>query len=246
MICDSVRELIEPLLDGELEAGRRAEVESHLQGCIGCAELHHQLSQLRAAVRAGAPHYRAPEHLLSRVQTSLRKADRASARSRAPWPWMTIAASLACAAAILWGVILLRPQPARQDLLAQEVVSSHIRSLMPGHLMDVPSSDQHTVKPWFAGKLDFSPSVKDLAPQGYPLAGGRLDYLDKRPVAALVYQHRKHVINLFVWPSSVNPSSNSSVNGFNLVHWTDSGLSYWAVSDLNVDELREFARLYRE
>lgn len=246
MICDSVRELIEPLLDDELEAGRRAEVEWHLQSCIGCAELHHQLSQLRVAVRAGAPHYRAPEHLASRIRTSLRKADRAAAPSRAPWTWMTIAASLASAAALLWGVILLRPQATQQDLLVGEVVSSHVRSLMPGHLMDVQSSDQHTVKPWFAGKLDFSPGVKDLATQGYPLTGGRLDYLDKRPVAAMVFQHRKHVINLLAWPSSGNRSSSSTLNGFNIVHWADSGLSYWAVSDLNMGDLREFARLYRE
>lgn len=246
MICDSVREVIETLLDDELEAGRRAEVESHLQSCISCAELHHQLSQLRAVVRAGAPRYRAPAHLASRIRTSLRKADRAGARSRAPWTWMAAAASLASAAALLWGVILLRPQATQQDLLVGEVVSSHVRSLMPGHLMDVQSSDQHTVKPWFAGKLDFSPSVTDLAPQGYPLTGGRLDYLDRRPVAALVYQHRKHVINLFVWPSAANRSSSSTMNGFNLVHWADSGLSYWAVSDLNMGELREFTRLYRE
>jgi anti-sigma factor RsiW len=246
MICDSVREFIEPLLDGELEAGRRAEVESHLQSCIPCAELHHQLSQLRAAVRAGAPRYRAPAHLASRIRTSLRKADRAGSRSRAPWTWMAVAASLASAAALVWGVLLLRPQATQQDLLAQELVSSHVRSLMPGHLMDVQSTDQHTVKPWFAGKLDFSPKVKDLAPQGYPLLGGRLDYLDRRPVAALVYQARKHVINLYVWPSSLDRGSSSTENGFNLVHWFDGGLSYWAVSDLNMNELREFARVYRE
>jgi anti-sigma factor RsiW len=249
MMCHSVRELIPPLLDEELQADQKADVEGHLQGCVGCAELHHQLSELRATVRAGAPYYRAPENLPGRIESALRKADRAEARPRQPWTWITVAATLASAAAILWAVVVLRPRAPEPDLVAQEIVSSHVRSLMASHLMDVPSKDQHTVKPWFAGKLDFSPPVKDLTPQGYHLAGGRLDYLDKRAVAALVYQRRQHMINLFIWPAAhPSGSTNSSfmLNGFNIVHWTGGGLGYWAVSDLNADELREFAHLYGE
>jgi anti-sigma factor RsiW len=138
---------------------------------------------------------------------------------------------------------LLRPRPAAQ-LLAEQVVSSHIRSLMANHLSDVVSTDQHTVKPWFSGKLDFAPVVTNLAPQGFPLVGGRLDYLDDRTVAALVYKHRQHTINLFLWPlsdSDANPQI-LSIKGFNVVHWTQAHMNYWAVSDLNASELTEFAR----
>ncbi len=128
-------------------------------------------------------------------------------------------------------------------MLAEQVVSSHIRSLMANHLSDVVSTDQHTVKPWFSGKLDFAPVVKDLAPKGFPLVGGRLDYINNHSAAALVYKRRQHTINLFLWPSSESDSSPRSITikGFNVVEWTHSHMAYWAVSDLNADELTEFA-----
>ena len=167
-------------------------------------------------------------------------------RPRRAAPTVAIAATviLALSVALLWTVFSAR---ARSDnLVAQQVVSSHIRSMMLDHLVDVPSSDQHTVKPWFNGKLDFAPDVKDFADQGFPLAGGRLDYVDNRTVAALVYQRRKHSINLFIWPSpGANDQSaqQSSVNGYNIIHWTRSGATYWAVSDVNSADLSEFAKL---
>ena len=249
MTCESAHELIQPLLDEELDPSQRMEIEAHLRSCVACAEFHHQLSLLRTAIRSGAPYYRAPQSLEGRVRAALRQTARVEMRQRAPWNWFAAAASLGFAAAIIWGIVALQSRGSQQDLLAQQIVASHVRSLMAAHLLDVPSTDRHTVKPWFNGKLDFSPQVKDLSDEGFPLTGGRLDYLDNRPVAALVYQRRQHLINLFVWPSGADSQGRSAalaVHGFNIRHWTDQGLGYWAVSDVSGDELREFERLYEK
>jgi anti-sigma factor RsiW len=253
MTCDSARELISPLLDAELDAGQASEVERHIQSCVACAELQFEYLQLRARVRADAPYYSAPEELRTRIDRVLRRAAAAQERWRAPWGWISLGSAAGFAAALLL-VFFLAPNmfysdKGARDLIAQEVVSSHVRSLMASHLIDVRSSDQHTVKPWFAGKLDFSPKVKDVSSQGYTLTGGRLDYLDGRAVAGLVFQRRQHVINLFVWPSAKQSGgrlATFAVTGFNIVQWPEAGLTYWAVSDLNAAELREFARLYSE
>jgi len=158
-----------------------------------------------------------------------------------------LAATSACAALIV-GILLGRSsRPSLEALRAEEVASAHVRSLMGGHLVDVPSSDQHTVKPGFAGKLDFSPPVPDLAEAGFPLVGGRLDYLAGRPVAALVYERRKHFINVFTWPSRESRGEGEkklALNGYNLVHWHESGMTFWAASDVNPTSLQEFVRLF--
>jgi len=137
---------------------------------------------------------------------------------------------------------------AQAEVVAREVLTSHLRSLMPGHLMDVVSTDQHTVKPWFDGRIDFSPPVSDFAAEGYRLIGGRLDYLDRRPVAALVYQRRKHIVNVFVWPTADGSQSaveSTAHDGYNLLHWRRGGMNYWMVSDLNAQEMGVFAGLLR-
>jgi anti-sigma factor RsiW len=157
-----------------------------------------------------------------------------------------VAAAFALFALLGLGLGLALLQPGADERLAREVVAGHARSLMADHLMDIASSDQHTVKPWIAGKLDFSPPVKDLAAQGYALAGGRLDYLGERGVMALVYRRRAHVINLFVWPDAAGaetPLRTDTRQGYNLVHFSRAGMVFWAVSDLNPDELRAFAAL---
>jgi anti-sigma factor RsiW len=159
-----------------------------------------------------------------------------------------MAASLALAVVTSSGLTAYVMRAAEQDRLVQDVVSGHVRSLMAGHLTDILSSDQHTVKPWFHGRIDLAPPVDDLAGEGYPLVGGRLDYLDRHPVAALVYRHREHPINLFVMAAPTGQhraAASLAERGYNVVHWTASGMSFWAVSDVAVAELREFARLYQ-
>jgi anti-sigma factor RsiW len=215
----------------------------------------HQDSALEALVKAKATRHEAPAELRQRIGAALMRADSITASPqrearRAAWPqWLNLSAAFACGLIASLAVIRFFPMGDEQDRLAQEVVSGHVRSLMVAHLADVASTDQHTVKPWFTGKLDFSPPVYDLASGGFPLVGGRLDYIEQRPVAALVYQHRQHTINVFVWPSGGGLSRErilSSRQGFNLASWKDSGMQFWAVSDVSPEELQTFVQLLRK
>ena len=234
---------LDAYLDGELAASDAAELEAHLRACPDCARLERRRRAVSAAVRKHVLPFPAPDTLRARVRTALRADVNRTARRRSYWPGLGVAASLAVVAVGSWQVAVRR---ATGDALADQVLGSHVRSLMPGHLIDVQSSDQHTVKPWFNGKLDFSPPVYDFAGRGFPLIGGRLEYLGGRPVAALVYGRRQHLINVFLWPTEGGPTEGrpaTTRQGYHLLHWTTPAYSYWVASDLGLPELRDFAAL---
>lgn len=243
MECTQARPAIGPLHDGELTGPSSDALRQHLAQCPACTALSAQHVQLSFALRDGASYFAAPPSLKVRV------AD-AAARAAVPWikrtfqlerwAFMTTLAATAALAVVL--TLTITPLP-HTDALSREVTANHVRSLMVDHLADVATSDQHTVKPWFAGKLDFSPPVLDLSRDGFELIGGRLDYLGTRTVAALVYQRRGHLINVFVWPTANAIHSARADHGYNSIAWGQSGLQMWAVSDLNAAELDELHRL---
>ena len=250
--CQETQNLIHGYLDAELDLVRSKEIERHLHDCSICSRAYANKKALQAAIRQSVPYFKAPPDLRSRIQSAIRIRDRTPTTTRLIFDrsGLAIAASVAVTAVVTWGLVRVLSGPATQDRVVQDLISSHVRSLMASHLVDVASSDQHTVKPWFDGKLDFSPLVKDLTKQGFPLVGGRLDYLDNRPVAALVYQPqgRQHPINLFIWPASSDGEAKPKVlsrQGYHLIHWTQAGLTFWAVSNLNEKELEEFVQLVR-
>ncbi|HEV2446598.1 MAG TPA: zf-HC2 domain-containing protein [Candidatus Sulfopaludibacter sp.] len=230
MNCAEAQELVGAYFDDELDPVNSLAVEKHVAGCAACAGELEVLGALRSAMRAQAPYYAAPAELRARVRGGRRSFG-------AGWaPWLAAAAAVLVAAAV-WLA------PARGPAIEEEVVAAHVRSLQGNHLLDVPSSDRHTVKPWFAGKLDFAPEVEDLADRGFALVGGRLDYLDGRAVAALIYRRRLHTVNVFVWPGKGERAMGLETRrGFNVARWTHGGLEWWAVSDLSGAELRELGR----
>ncbi|HMG34578.1 MAG TPA: anti-sigma factor [Blastocatellia bacterium] len=243
MNCEEMQDLMHAYVDRELDLIRSLELEHHLGDCDACSEELAGIRRLRSQI--GFLYQMPQPSLERRVRSAVRKADRSSQPGWFSVRALAVAAAALFVAVIGLGVLRFTTASRANDVLASEVVASHVRSMMADHLTDVSSSDQHTVKPWFGGKLDFSPVVSDFANEGFPLVGGRLDYLDGRPVAALVYKRRQHYINLFVWPSSAESESadHRSRQGFNVVHWGSSGMSWWAVSDLNESELQQFADL---
>jgi anti-sigma factor RsiW len=248
MTHPDVEAQVDAYLDGELAETDAAELEAHLAGCTSCARFRADRLALRTAIAAAMPRLEAPDSLRAQVRAALREEVDARRPRRATmpaaWRWLALAASLAAVAVGSWRFGSARTA---STILADEVVASHVRSLMPGHLRDVASSDQHTVKPWFDGKLDFSPPVHDFAGRGYPLLGGRLDYLNGRPVAALVYGRRQHVVSVFVWPADgpERVATPLTRRGYHVLHWATPDFAYWVASDVGLSELTEFGGMLR-
>ena len=253
MICQTSQEFIHAYLDGELDLARSLEVEQHMQECQVCASAYRNQTALRSAFKDSSLYHSAPEGLEKRIRSSLRREANTEV-GRRPFGWRWLPIGVAVAAVLLMAFVIWRAvpglRPSGDELLAQEIASNHVRSLqLESHRTDVISSDQHTVKPWFDGKLDFAPPVKDFSSQGFPLIGGRLEYLNNRAVAALIYQRQKHYINLYIWPAGQSNATGEVAakhQGYNLLHWTNSGMNYWAISDLNGVELQDFARLVQQ
>jgi len=242
MNCEDYRQLIDAYADGELDSANLLGVERHLEECEACRRAHERVIYLRRAISEGSLYFSSPAGLESKLRAALSspKPERTSWMPKLAWASLAFAALLTI---VVVGIVLTRPTTSNDDLLAKEIVSSHVRSMMANHLTDVASTDKHTVKPWFEGKLDYAPVVTDLAMDGFPLVGGRLDYVFGRPVAALVYQRNQHVINLFVFPDQGRgePSRKLLITqGYNVFRWQDGGMMFWAVSDLNASELQEF------
>jgi anti-sigma factor RsiW len=240
MICELVERDLDAFLDRELDPESSATVRQHLGECTSCRRQFAEREALAKLVR-GAPYYSASDRLRARVLAQSRRSS-----TRLPYTLAAAAVLLLAVGAAITSFTRLTTSGA--NVIADELVSDHVRALMADHLFDVQSTDLHTVKPWFLGKLDFSPPVVDLASAGFPLIGGRLDYAGGRPVAALVYQRQKHAINVFVSPQGDDSFTREAVltiRGFNLRHWNHNGMSFWAVSDLNGAELGDFADALR-
>ncbi|MBW8768428.1 MAG: anti-sigma factor [Gemmatimonadetes bacterium] len=254
MNCAQTRELLSGYIDGELPPDQAMELSEHLTTCAECAGIYEELLATVRTLREGLVKYRAPDLLRARVRSALREEERpVVARPtprvrrglRVPWRSLAAAAILVVASSGIT-FVATRDRPSAESSIGEEVLTSHIRSLMPAHLTDVASNDQHNVKPWFNGRLDFSPSVPRLEDAGFPLLGGRLDYVRGRPVAVVVYGRRQHVINVFTWPTDASGDAARTLttsHGYNLLHWRSGGVERWVVSDLNAAELRQFGML---
>ena len=249
MDCHEANALLAAYGDGELDPVRSAAIERHLLGCGECAARRDQLASLRTRIRAEVPYHHASAGLRARVRAAVEHALPAAPRAQAPrerWRWLGAGAFAGCAATVFaWfiGSAVLE-WGAGNDIIA-EAVTDHTRATLGNRLTDVASSDQHTVKPWLSARLDYSPPVQDLRAEGFPLVGGRLDYLDRHPVATLVYRYREHTIDVFVRPlparaASAPPVTLATLRGFNVAHATGSGMEWWAVSDVSPDVLSGF------
>jgi len=246
--CDRARHLVPQLVDGELGSLRRWFMTRHLAQCAACSAQLEELQAMQAALRTHLPYHRASPTLAARIGTMLPREEMPEpVRSPVRRPALGFAGTgLAGALAGVVLTLLVLRSGTSNDAVVQSVIDGAIRSRMADHLTDVLTSDQHTVKPWLSAHLNVSPSVPELKAQGFPLVGGRLDYVDGHPAAAVVYRHAQHVINLFAWASPGKPDTGfhaESRQGFNVVSWRHDGITYYAVSDVEADQLALFATL---
>jgi anti-sigma factor RsiW len=243
---NEAQELIQPYVDSELDVSNAHAVEQHSQTCAQCRSAEQNIRALRSVLRSKAVAFRAPRRLRKNIRAALRREARRN-RGNLSWPAAWISTAAACVL-VLTGLFLFQSVRSSRSALVDQVVANHVRSLLATHLVDIPSSDQHTVKPWFNGKIDFAPEVRDFASSGFPLVGGRLDYLDGKTVAALVYRRDRHAINLFLSPTAKQRDTRVfrfSRRGYNVINWTQGEMECWAVSDLNAQELGRFSSIVR-
>ena len=257
MDCQDAEKLLHAYVDDELDVTRSLEMDEHLRDCAGCAQAYADLQALRKTLQSDASYFRAPSALQKRIQASVRNPSRAGTSPRVSARLgLAVAASLVLGLIAGWSLRSVQSSRPATAFLAQALVASHVRSqMLSNHLVDVRSSDQHQIKPFFEGKVDFAlPVAPDLKDQDFQLIGARLDYLDNRAVAVLVYKRREHLINLYIWPSTPGAETLGAEaviqevtrQGYHLLRWTQSDMTYWAVSNLNERELQAFARLIQE
>ena len=248
MDCRESQGLLHGYIDLELEPRAAIDLEGHLVNCPACAREHRSHEALRAGLRSAKLTYRAPAALKAKLAASAFSQEKPSTFFWFDWRPLSLAVGFAAVAFVL-GLNTPRWRAGfGENRSIEEVVDSHVRALKSGHLTDVASTDQHTVKPWFAGKLDYAPPVVDMAENGFPLVGGRLDVLTGKPVAALDYKRREHVIDLYVWPAeagTANPPRPRTFRGFHLTRWVQADMVHLAVSDLSAEDLARFADLLR-
>jgi mycothiol system anti-sigma-R factor len=248
MSCDFSGTILPAYLDGELDAVRAAEFERHLETCHECTATLGAAESLRSSLQRAQLYETAPPELRKKIRAELKVSSARASGSTVPaWRWLAAAAAILLVTGVAWFAVPHFRSMGPESVTSAEVIDAHIRSLQAGHLTDVASTDQHTVKPWFDGKLDFIPPVHDFTDEGFPLIGGRLDVLGERNVAALVYGRRKHFINIFVWPTKdsdtpIHPPG--SRQGYQWVHWRHQGMEFCAVSDVSAQDLHELAQLF--
>jgi anti-sigma factor RsiW len=250
MSCEQSKLQLHAYLDGELDAAGTVSFERHMKSCAECQSALANEETLRRAIAQADLYTPASAGLRQKIMTQL-PTDRPTSSSQpvavsARWQWVALAACLLLAAALGWSIISERSTPGAAETLVTAAVDAHLRSLQPGHLADVPSTDKHTVKPWFDGRLDFAPPVPDLSSEGFPLIGGRLDVLSGRTVAALVYGRRAHVVNVFVWKdmAPATPAESGQRQGYQWVSWQKDGFSFCAVSDTAAEDLQQLMQLF--